>query len=84
MSNEIVKAAILDVVEHQLRDNNPPETKAADERLIGIGYSDEDARILIGQVVTHEIFDITKSGKEFNLDRFVARLAQLPKEPSAD
>lgn len=84
MSNNRAKEAILDVVENQLRDNNPPETRETYERLTASGYSDEDTRILIGQVVLHEIFNISKSCKEFNRERFIARLAKLPEESLDD
>lgn len=75
------RQAVLDVVANQLRDNNPPETKQTYDRLRAAGYSDEDARILIGQVVTCEIFDVMKKGETFDHKRFIARLAKLPDEP---
>ncbi len=82
--NEAVTQAILEVVANQLRDNNPPETKQTYARLKIAGYSDEDARILIGQVVMCEIFDVLKQGQVFNHERFVARLTKLPEEPYDD
>jgi hypothetical protein len=82
--NEAAKQAILEVVANQLRDNNPPETKETYARLKTAGYSDEDARILIGQVVICEIFDVLKRGEVFNRERFVARLTKLPDEPYDD
>lgn len=75
------KQAILDVVANQLRDNNPPEIRQTYERLIAAGFSDEDARILIGQVVACEIFDLMKKGETFDHKRFIERLAKLPDEP---
>lgn len=78
------KQAILDVVANQLRDNNPPETKQTYERLHAEGYSDEDARILIGQVVACEIFDVMKKGEMFDRKRFIERLSRLPDEPFDD
>jgi hypothetical protein len=75
-----VKHAILDVVAYQLRDNNPPETRATYERLKKEGYSDESARALIGQVVLCEVFDVLKRGEPYNHERFVNRLEKLPAE----
>ncbi len=82
--SEAAKQAILDVVANQLRDHNPPETKETYERLKAAGYCDEDVRILIGQVVICEIFDVVKRGEVYNHTRFVARLAKLPAEPFDD
>lgn len=58
MANTALKREILQVVENQLRDGNPPETKATYERLIAEGISDENARALIGQVVVCEILTL--------------------------
>ena len=58
--NEIVKAAILETVENQLRDNDPPETRQTYERLVSAGYSDQEARELIGALVSTEIFGLNR------------------------
>jgi len=64
-----------------MRDNDPPETKQTYNRLIREGHSEEDAKRLIGCVVTSEIFDILKKKQEFNLQRFVQALNKLPELP---
>lgn len=76
-----VKATILEVVENQLRENSPPETKATYDRLLAKGYSDQEVRELIGAVVFSEIYDILKSQKPFDEARFVKALRRLPKLP---
>ena len=81
MSNPRLKSAILEVVDNQLRDNDPPETKQTYERLLNEGHSDSEAKRLIGCVVASEIFDVLKEGKPFNQERFVAALNRLPKIP---
>ena len=43
--------AILAVVDQQMQDNTPPETRRTFERLVALGYAPEDARRLIGDVV---------------------------------
>ena len=78
-SNPILKKAILSIVDNQLRDNNPPETKQTYKRLLKDGHSESDAKRLIGCVVTAEIFDILKKNESFNQERFVATLNKLPK-----
>jgi len=37
-TNPHLKLAILEVVENQLRENNPPETRQTFERLLATGY----------------------------------------------
>ncbi len=80
-SNKILKAAILEIVENQLRDGNPPETRQAYERLIEAGYSDEDARNLIGCVVSSEIFEVLKNHQPYDRERYVTMLKRLPTLP---
>lgn len=80
-SNPRIKETILEVVDNQLKDNNPPETKQTYERLLNEGHSDSEAKRLIGCVVASEIFDVLKEGKPFNQERFVAALNELPKIP---
>ena len=80
-TNPRLKAAILQVVDNQINANDPPETKQTLDRLLSEGHSDEDAKKLIGCIVSSEIFDILKEQEEFNLERFVSALNALPKLP---
>jgi len=73
--------AILETVENQLRDLDPPETKETFDRFLDAGYSDEEARELIGYVVAAEIFEILKYMKPFDHQRFVNALRRLPELP---
>jgi hypothetical protein len=72
---------ILKVVENQIRDNDPPETRQTLRRLMKEGFSREEASELIGTVVVHEIYNVLKENEYFNRKRFVAALRQLPKLP---
>ena len=72
---------ILEVVENQIRDKDPPETRQTLKRLIKEGFSREEAVELIGAVVVNEIYNVLKQEKSFNRKRFVAALRQLPKLP---
>ena len=76
-----LKSAVLEVVDNQLQANDPPETRQTFDRLISQGYSEEDAKQLIGCVVTSEIFDILKKQEPFNPERFAKALHELPKLP---
>jgi hypothetical protein len=79
--NPQLQAAIMEVVENQLRDNDPPKTRQTLSRLIEAGHSEEEAKRLIGCVVSAEIFDVLKKNEPFNLDRFVKGLNKLPAMP---
>ena len=80
-TNPYLKMAFMEVVENQIRDNDPPETRETLERLKSEGISEEDAKLYIGQAVCIEVWNILKNKKEFNRDRFVRNLKNLPKEP---
>jgi len=79
--NTYLKSAILEVVENQLQANDPPETRQAYDRLISEGYSEVEAKKLIGCVVSSEIFDVLKKQEPFNPERFAQALNELPKLP---
>lgn len=72
---------ILEVVENQIRDSDPPETRQTLKRLIKDGFSREEAVELIAAVVVTEIYNVSKQNEPFNRKRFVAALKQLPKLP---
>jgi hypothetical protein len=80
-TNSHLTAAFLEVVENQLREDNPPETRETLSRLMAEGYSREDAVLLIAQAVCVEAYTILKTKKEFNHDRYVRNLSALPQEP---
>ena len=80
-SNEIIREQIFEIIENQVESNTPPETKQTLKRLIDSGYSDQDARMLIGQCVAVELFSVLKLEKPFNNDRYVSNLKKLPEEP---
>jgi hypothetical protein len=79
--NPRLRAAILEVVEEQLRKGDPPETRETLDRLTREGFSDADARVLLGQVVAVELYCVSKEKKPFNRERFVKNLQNLPAEP---
>jgi hypothetical protein len=54
--NENLKSTVPEIVDNQLRDNTPPETRQTYQRLLKEGYKDQEARELIGVVVSSEIF----------------------------
>jgi hypothetical protein len=77
--NPAVTEAMLEVVDNQVRDNSPPETRQTLDRLVAEGYSTEYARRLIASVILVEANDILRERREFDLARYVAALRRLPR-----
>ncbi len=73
--------ATIEVVENQIRDLTPPETKRTYERLLSEGHSEEQAMRLLGCVVVAEIFEIVKQNREFDEERYIQALNALPTLP---
>jgi hypothetical protein len=80
-SSKILHDTIIQVVDNQLRDKTPPETKETFDRLIAQGFDVQEAKRLIGCVVAAEIFDVLKYRQPFNPKRFVRALNCLPELP---
>ncbi len=80
-SNPRLKAAFLEIVENQLKANDPPETRQTLDRLIAQGISEEDAKIYIAQAVCVEVFNVMKHNQPSDQARYLRNLNRLPKEP---
>ena len=80
-SNPVLKQTILEVVDNQLKNLDPPETRQTYDRLVADGVSDQEARRLIGCVISSEIFDVLKQEQPFDHNRFVKALNKLPELP---
>jgi hypothetical protein len=80
-ASPVLRKAIYEIVDNQLRDRNPPQTKQTLDRLVAEGYSAEEARRLIANVVAIEVFDILKNNQVFDEARYVSALRCLPRLP---
>ena len=76
--NPHLKAAIMEVVENQIRHGDPPETKETFDRLLAEGHGEDETRRLIGCVVVSEIFNIMKNSEPFDATRYAQALSRLP------
>jgi len=81
MDNQRLKKIILEVIDAQIRDNNPPETKKTLIRLQENGYSEEEAIKLIGYVVASEVFSVFREKRSYDENGYIAALQALPKLP---
>ncbi len=77
-ANPALTEAILAVVDQQMRDTTPPETRRTFERLVADGYAPEDARRVIGNVVAQEIFAVMQREETYDEQRYIAALRGLP------
>ena len=77
-ANPALTEATLTIVDQQMRDNSPPETRRTYERLVALGYAPEDARRLIGNVVAQEIFAVMQREEVYNEQRYIQALHRLP------
>jgi hypothetical protein len=79
--NENLRNTIFEVIDTQIKDNNPVETAITLKRLRDEGYSEFEAKQLIGQAVAVELFCIMKKKVPFNKMRYIRNLTNLPAEP---
>lgn len=72
-----LKELSLNVVENQLRDNDPKAMKETFDRLVSKGYDKIKAKEMIASVVVEEIYYILKNGQVFDEKIFAEKLGKL-------
>lgn len=77
MANLRLKKLILEVVDNQLRDNDPPVTRESYDRLIAAGYSASEAKEKIGAIVIEEIYDVMKENQPYDENRYAGALRNM-------
>ena len=75
--NPRLKALILEVVDNQINDNDPPITRKTMERLKAAGYTEKKAKEMIAAVVVSYIYEIMKNGKDFDVSSYTRDLKRL-------
>ena len=81
---EVVRAALFEAIENQLRANDPPETRHTLDRLLNAGHSRKEAMKLIACALLNEMNDVLKSQTPYDNARYVANLNRLPELPWDD
>jgi len=76
---EDIRAAFLEAVEMQLRENDPPETRLTLERLKTEGLGEIEAKEKIAEAIEAETLWILENKEIFNRARFSKRLQKLSK-----
>lgn len=77
MANLRLKKNILEIVDNQLKANDPPCVKDIYEKLVDAGYSKSEAKDKIGAVVLEEIYDILKKGQSFDEEKYKSTLEEM-------
>ena len=72
---------VIEIVENQIRDNGPLETRITLERLMALGESRENAMRYIASVLSVEIYEILKGETPYNQERYLTNLKNLPELP---
>lgn len=67
----------MEVVDNQIKDNDPPCTKEVYEKLMQNGYSSTNAKELIAGIVAEEIFYILKGEKKFDEELYAKKVYSL-------
>jgi hypothetical protein len=77
----VLHAAFMEMVAHQLAENDPPETRETFERLLAEGYSPEYVRRMIGFLLAREMTRSMLQRRPFDEKSFVEHLRRLPQIP---
>jgi len=78
---QLAGKAIVEAVENQIRENDPPEVKQALKRLMGLGETRENAIRYIASTFSVEIYETMKHLTPYDEVRYVKNLNALPKLP---
>lgn len=74
LANQNLKKHILEAVNNQIKQNDPPITRVTFERLRESGYTEQQAKEKIGAILIEEIYDVMKNKEVFNEERYTNKL----------
>ena len=80
-TNEKLRDQIFEIINNQIKNNDPPETTLTYNRLIDEGFNEFQTMQMIGQCIAVELFEIMKHRKLYDEARYIKNLRGLPKEP---
>ncbi len=78
---DILQQQFLEVVENQLRADDPKVTRLTLERLVEEGYDRENAKKLISACVAAALFEVMKNNQPFDEVKYTDNLNRLPELP---
>ena len=78
---QLAGEAIIETIENQIRDNDPPETRITLNRLMSLGEPRNNAMRYIASVFSMELFEIIQNNGQYNEERYLMNLKNLPEMP---
>jgi len=72
---------VVRTLDAMLEANDPPEVRAAMDRLLSLKLPEDYARYLVSCVIAAEIIATAESGPSDDWDRLKSRLSTLPETP---
>jgi len=73
--------SIIEALETQIKENNPPETGLTLERLMALGESRENAMRYIACAFTVELAEVLNKTSPYDEQRYIGNLKALPTLP---
>ena len=77
MSSEQLRKTLLEIVETQISEGQPPETRQTVARLIASGYSRQEAIEMVAVALAEEIWEVTQKQRPFNRKHYKVLLDGL-------
>lgn len=68
---------INEIVDNQLRDNDPPEARETLDRLMAQGDSEEEAKRKIGTVLVTHIYNIMANNADYDNEIYRSELKEI-------
>ena len=81
---QLAGEAMVEAIENQIRDADPPEARRTLKRLMALGESRENAIRYIASALSIEIFEALKNQTPYNETRYIKNLKALPTLPFDD
>lgn len=81
---QFVRQQLFEVIENQLRDNDPPFVQAVLNKLVLVGIERDEAVEMMAYILSLEIHKTLSQGRAFDLNNYEKMLRALPDFPDDD
>lgn len=80
MSNRILKNQVAQAVESQMKLNEPECVNLTFQRLMAEGYTEQEAKEMIGAILLEDMYFILKENNQFNEKQYGEKLNRIGRE----